>query len=58
LIDDGKTNFATASAKIFPVMADEPGKEPLQIAQDWILFKTAMRIDNGLNRANACKISG
>ncbi|MDB5283072.1 MAG: gatB [Bacteroidota bacterium] len=47
LIDEGKTNFATASAKIFPVMAENPNKEPLQIAQELDLIQNS---DEGLIR--------
>ena len=45
LIDGGKTNFATASASIFPVMATNPNKEPLQIAQELDLIQNS---DEGL----------
>ncbi len=38
LIDEGKTNFSVASAKIFPVLV-ETGKDPLQIAEELNLLQ-------------------
>ncbi len=34
LVDSNTVNFSTASSKIFPVLLKEPGKEPLQIANE------------------------
>lgn len=44
LIDDGKTNFSIASAKIFPVVAAS-GKTPLAVAQELNLLQSS---DEGL----------
>lgn len=33
LIDEGKINFATASQKVFPALLKNPGKSPLEVAQ-------------------------
>lgn len=41
LIDEGKTNFAIASTRIFPVLAQNPDKEPLQIAQELDLIQNS-----------------
>jgi aspartyl-tRNA(Asn)/glutamyl-tRNA(Gln) amidotransferase subunit B len=41
LIDEGKTNFAVASAKIFPVLATGSDREPLQIAQEMDLIQNS-----------------
>lgn len=41
LIDEGKTNFATANAKIFPVLIDQPDKTPLQIAEELDLLQNS-----------------
>jgi aspartyl-tRNA(Asn)/glutamyl-tRNA(Gln) amidotransferase subunit B len=40
LIDEAKTNFAVASARIFPVLV-ETGKTPLQIAEELNLLQTS-----------------
>lgn len=41
LIDEGKTNFSVASMKIFPVMAQQPGREPLRIAGELNLLQSS-----------------
>jgi aspartyl-tRNA(Asn)/glutamyl-tRNA(Gln) amidotransferase subunit B len=40
LIDDGKTNFSVASTKIFPVLMEQPDKEPLKIAEELNLIQS------------------
>jgi aspartyl-tRNA(Asn)/glutamyl-tRNA(Gln) amidotransferase subunit B len=45
LIDEGKTNFSVASTKIFPVLAANPDKEPLKIAEELNLLQSS---DEGL----------
>jgi len=47
LIDEGKTNFSVASTRIFPVMTEQPGKEPLKIAEELNLIQSS---DEGLIR--------
>ncbi|MBT0810687.1 Asp-tRNA(Asn)/Glu-tRNA(Gln) amidotransferase subunit GatB [Litoribacter ruber] len=39
LIDEGKVNFSVASQKIYPVMIEQNGKTPLQIAEDLNLIQ-------------------
>lgn len=39
IIDEGKISHSTASQKIFPEMIKNPGKSPLQIAQDQNLIQ-------------------
>ncbi|HEY0262682.1 MAG TPA: Asp-tRNA(Asn)/Glu-tRNA(Gln) amidotransferase subunit GatB [Chitinophagales bacterium] len=41
LIDEGKTNFSVASQKIFPVLAKEPQKTALQIAEELNLLQSS-----------------
>lgn len=41
LIDEGKTNFSVASAKIFPALLEQTDKEPLQIAQELNLLQSS-----------------
>ena len=41
LIDEGKTNFSVASTKIFPVMLQQPDKEPLKIAEELNLLQNS-----------------
>ena len=45
LIDEGKTNFSVASTHIFPVLAAQPDKEPLKIAEELNLLQSS---DEGL----------
>lgn len=33
IVDDGKVSFGSASAKIFPVLIESPGEDPLSIAE-------------------------
>jgi aspartyl-tRNA(Asn)/glutamyl-tRNA(Gln) amidotransferase subunit B len=39
LIDEGKVNFASASQKVFPEMLKNPGKSPLEVAQQLNLIQ-------------------
>ncbi len=41
LIDEGKTNFSTASQKIFPELVIAPSKTPLQIAEELNLLQNS-----------------
>lgn len=41
LIDEGKTNFSVASTKIFPVLIEQPDKEPLKIAEELNLLQNS-----------------
>lgn len=45
LIDEGKTNFSVASTRVFPVMTEQPDKEPLKIAEELNLIQSS---DEGL----------
>lgn len=38
VVDEGKINFSTASAKIFPALVNNPGKQPLQLAEEMNLL--------------------
>jgi aspartyl-tRNA(Asn)/glutamyl-tRNA(Gln) amidotransferase subunit B len=39
LIDEGKINFATASQRVFPELLKNPGKSPLEVAQQLNLIQ-------------------
>jgi aspartyl-tRNA(Asn)/glutamyl-tRNA(Gln) amidotransferase subunit B len=39
LIDEGKVNFASASQKVFPELLKNPGKSPLEVAQQLNLIQ-------------------
>jgi aspartyl-tRNA(Asn)/glutamyl-tRNA(Gln) amidotransferase subunit B len=41
LIDSGKTNFATASAKVFPELVNDPGEAPLAILERLNLLQSS-----------------
>ncbi|WP_234736206.1 Asp-tRNA(Asn)/Glu-tRNA(Gln) amidotransferase subunit GatB [Tellurirhabdus bombi] len=41
LVDSGKVSFSTASQRIFPVLLEEPGKTPEQVAQEQNLLQNS-----------------
>ena len=41
LVEDGKVNFSIASARILPVLINNPGMTPMQIATDLNLLQTS-----------------